>query len=61
MPSTRAFKPGDIVEADARRVLGQLDGHRLFPDDPALRLRGALVRRVPGARQGDRRLDHGSP
>ena len=70
MSVARSFKPGVRVEADARKVLGSLEGHRLFPDDPTFRLRGTLVQRVEGKRAwnvkwvipetsgGDRRVLH---
>ena len=50
MERARKLKGTDVVEADVRKVLGGLEAHRLFPDDPTARLRGTLVRRVPGKR-----------
>lgn len=43
-------QPGAEVEADARKVLGSHEGHKLFPDDALARLQGTLVRPVPNKR-----------
>ena len=38
MERARKLKGTDVVEADVRKVLGGLEAHRLFPDDPTARM-----------------------